>query len=349
MGDAKVRVLIVDDSAFARKVLREILSADGDIEVVGVARDGVDALEQIEALHPDVVTLDLVMPTLDGVGVLQALRARSDAPSVVVVSMADGDSELGVAALEAGAFDVVHKPTALALDRLYQLAGELTSKIKEAALARRGASRVMAPRGAPTVAVAAPSLLATKTTLLVIGASTGGPQALSRLVTALPADFPVPVAIVLHMPPGYTEAFARRLDHDSAIDVVEARDDLELRPGLVVIARAGIHLALWRDGATLRARLDLEPADTLHRPSVDVLFQSAATVAATGALGVVLTGMGSDGRAGAQAIRDAGGRVLTESESSCVVYGMPRCVVEAGLSNGDAPISAMSAFIARNL
>ncbi len=344
MADAKVRVLVVDDFRFARKVLREIISADEALELVGVARDGADALEQIEALHPDVVTVDLVMPTLDGVGVLRALRSRPDAPAVIVVSMADGDSDLGVAALAAGAFDVVHKPTALALDRLYLLAGELTAKIKEAARVRRGG-----PRDAPATQSAGPSIVATSTTLLVVGASTGGPQALTRVVSALPRDFPIPVAIVLHMPPGYTEAFARRLDQDSAVDVIEARDGMDLRPGLVVIARAGIHLALRRDGAVVRARLDLEPSDTLHRPAVDVLFQSAAVVAGAGVLGVVLTGMGSDGRAGAQAIHDAGGRVLTESESSCVVYGMPRCVVEAGLSNGEASISEMNALIARSL
>ena len=273
------------------------------MEIVGVARDGVDALEQIAALHPDVVTLDLVMPELDGVGVLHALSLRSNPPAVVVVSMADEDSELGVAALQAGAFDVVHKPTALALDRLYQLSDELTGKILEAALARRGILPTVERSHAPK-ALAPPA--ARRTTLVVVGASTGGPQAVTRLVGALPADFPVPVLIVLHMPPGYTEPFARRLDKDSAIDVLEARDDLELRGGQVVIARAGIHLLLERGEPGWRAKLDPNPTDTPHRPAVDVLFQSAAENAGAGTLGVVLTGMGSDGREGARAIRAAG-------------------------------------------
>jgi two-component system chemotaxis response regulator CheB len=346
MTDRNIRVLVVDDSAFARKVLREVISAHARMEVVGVARDGKDALEQIEALHPDVVTLDLVMPELDGVGVLQALRSRSNPPAVVVVSMADNDSELGVAALGAGAFDVVHKPTALALDRLYELSGELTAKIVEAALARGGAPRKTAQARAHGV-LALPS--PTRTSVVVVGASTGGPQAVTRLIGALPADFPVPVLVVLHMPAGYTEPFARRLDADSVLDVIEARNDLELRGGQVVIARAGMHLSFRRDGTVWRAKLELEPSQTLHRPAVDVLFQSAAEVAGAGALGVVLTGMGNDGSAGAAAIRAAGGRVLTETESSCVVYGMPRSVVEAGLSDGAAPIGEMAALIAKNL
>jgi two-component system chemotaxis response regulator CheB len=284
------------------------------------------------------------MPELDGVAVLQALQQRIDAPAVVVVSMADDQSELGVAALQAGAFDIVHKPTALALDRLYQLSDELTAKILEASRSQRGA------REEPTepLKIEEP-LVAKKTTLVVIGASTGGPQALTRLIHALPGNFPVPIAIVLHMPPGYTEAFARRLDDDSALDVMEARDDLPLRPGLVVVARAGIHLKLRAHHDAWQAQLDSSPTEMLHRPAVDVLFQSAAALAGEGTLGVVLTGMGSDGKIGAGAIRAAGGRVLTESESSCVVYGMPRTVAEAGFSNANAPISGMAALITKNL
>ena len=342
----KVRVLVVDDSAFARKVLREVIGAHPQMEVVGIARDGADALEQIESLKPDVVTLDLVMPELDGIAVLQALQHRTDAPAVIVVSMADNESELGVAALQAGAFDIVHKPTALALDRLYQLSDELTAKILEASRSQRIAfDESTEPKKSET----SEPLVASKTTLVVIGASTGGPQALTRLIRALPANFPVPIAIVLHMPPGYTEAFARRLDDDCPLDVMEARDDLPMRPGLVVVARAGIHLKLRGTERALFAQLDTTPSDSLHRPSVDVLFQSAATIAREGTLGVVLTGMGSDGKIGAGAIRAAGGRVLTESESSCVVYGMPRTVVEAGFSNASAPISAMAALITKNL
>jgi two-component system, chemotaxis family, protein-glutamate methylesterase/glutaminase len=346
MAEPKVRVLVVDDSAFARKVLREVVAAAPGLEVVGVARDGIDALEQIEALKPDVVTLDLAMPELDGVGVLRVLKGREGSPPVVVVSMADEDSELGVTALREGAFDVVHKPTALALDRLYQLADELTAKIREAAKGRH------APRTGPTRVAGAGSRAAAgreKVTLIAIGASTGGPQALTRLIGALPSDLPVPVVVVLHMPPGYTEAFARRLDDDSAIDVIEARPDLVLRAGQCVIGRAGMHFVVAREGAEWKAKLELEPLGLPHRPAVDVLFKSAAAVAGPGLLAVVLTGMGSDGAEGARVVRSSGGHVLTESEASCVVYGMPRAVVEAGLSNGDAAIGDMAELIAKYL
>jgi len=347
MRDGVVRVLVIDDSAFARKVVREVLASERGIEIVGTARDGIDALEKIAELRPDVVTLDLVMPNLDGVGVIRALAATQWHPAIVVVSMADEDSELGVEALALGAFDVVKKPTALANDHLYELKDELRTTVLAAAAAPRrtiGAGRPLAePKPEQT------ALLATKTTLLVIGASTGGPQALTSLVRALPSTFPVPIAIVLHMPVGYTDAFARRLDGDSALDVIEARDGLPLRAGLVVIARAGMHLLVERRGDGWVCRLDVVPLDSLHRPAVDVLFASAAKHAGAGALGVVLTGMGSDGLKGAGAIRAAGGRVLTEAESSCVVYGMPRCVRDAGLSNAEAPIDAMQSLIREHL
>jgi two-component system chemotaxis response regulator CheB len=347
MTTRAVRVLVVDDSAFARKVIRELLSASPDIEVVGIARDGLEALEKIAELAPDVVTLDLVMPNLDGVGVLHALQARSPRPAVVIVSMTDEDSELGTQALAAGAFDVVKKPTALAIDRLYELSDELRAKVLTAA---RSPSKKTAA-WAPDLPHLPPLGAAGRTRLLVIGASTGGPQALAYLIRALPADFPVPIAVVLHIPAGYTDAFARRLDSDSPLDVLEAREGLPMRPGQVVIGRAGMHFAFAPSvsGPGLTAKLDIGPLDTPHRPSVDVLFRSAAEHAGRGAVGVVLTGMGNDGLAGSRAIREAGGRILTEAEVSCVVYGMPRSVFEAGLATAQAPLQAMPALILRTL
>ena len=334
------RVLVVDDSAFARKVLRELLTAGG-FEVVGTARDGLDALEKIAELKPDVVTLDLVMPNLDGLGVLAALAGQQGAPPVVVVSMAGEDTALGLSALAAGAVELVGKPTALATERLREIGGDLIGAVRAAALARRPPKE---PEARPGPARAS----AGRKRILVIGASTGGPQALTRLVRALPADLPVPVCIVLHLPPGYTEAFARRIDEESALEVVEASDGLLLAAGRVLIARAGLHLKLRREGGSVRAQLDLAPMETAHRPAVDVLFQSAAEVYGDGVLGVVLTGMGDDGCNGSRAIHERGGQVLTETEASCVVYGMPRCVDEAGLSAGSASIAGMvDAILAR--
>jgi two-component system, chemotaxis family, protein-glutamate methylesterase/glutaminase len=343
MTPSRIRVLVVDDSAFARKVVREVLSADPDIEVVGFARDGLDALEKIGELDPDVLTLDLLMPNLDGMGVLNALAGKAR-PRVVVVSTSDEQSSLALAALHAGAVELVHKPTALATDRLYELSTELVQKVKIAALARP-----QPVREAPSQIPSAPRRGDSPFGMLVIGASTGGPQALTRLLSELPGNLPVPVAMVLHMPPGYTAALAERLNVACALDVQEAREGLALRPGLVVLGRAGMHLKIAGGPDTAKIRLDLAPLETAHRPSVDVLFTSAATVYGSRVLGVVLTGMGEDGLDGARHIHAAGGRLLTESESSCVVYGMPRAVAEAGLSAGSFPLEGMARAIQRAL
>jgi two-component system chemotaxis response regulator CheB len=269
--------------------------------------------------------------------------ALKPAPRVVVVSTAEQDGELAVEALQAGAVEVVHKPTSLATARLYELAKELVAKVKTAALARPEAASAPAkdpaavllgvrPPGAPRI--------------VVVGASTGGPQALTRLLSELPADFPVPVALVLHMPVGYTTALAARLDTASPLDVVEASEGLVLRPGLAVLARAGLHMRIVvaPDGLE-RVKLDVSPLDTPHRPAVDQLFSSAAKVYGRGALGVVLTGMGDDGLAGARAMVAAGGWIFTEAQSSCVVYGMPRSVDEAGLSTRSFALEDMAAAL----
>ena len=334
-----IRVLVVDDSAFARKVVRESLLTSPQIEVVGSARDGIDALEKIAELDPDVVTLDLVMPNLDGLGVLASLTAEQRS-RVVVVSMADGESDIGIAALGYGVFDLVHKPTALAVASLHDIAEELVSKVLLAATQpreRKLDSEVEVPSGL--------TLQKHSDRVVLIGTSTGGPQALTRLMKALPANFPAPIAIVLHIPPGYTGPFAERLNGECAIEVLEAEEGLALRPGRAILARAGTHLRLAEDGDVLTAHLDPEPSDSIHRPSVDVLFRSAARCLGKRALAVVLTGMGSDGLDGARAITEAGGQVLTEAEASCVVYGMPRVIKEAGLSLAEASLEQMAAEI----
>jgi len=340
---APVRVLVADDSAFARKVLREVLSASPRIEVVGVARDGLEALERIEELKPDVLTLDLLMPNLDGIGVLRALPAAS-APRVLVVSISDEDSALGIEALHLGAVDVVKKPTALATGRLYELGAELVAKVLAAASARR------IDREAPVAPLPAASLLGRgQTRLVAIGTSTGGPQALARLLAALPADFPCPIAVALHIPEGYTQTLAQRLDQNSPLAVAEAEDGMVLAPGRVALAPGGTHLTVQQTPEGLVARVLRQGSDTsLYVPSVSRLFASAAPLGPR-AMAVVLTGMGDDGLEGARQLREAGGTVLTESESSCVVYGMPRCVWEAGLATARAPLEGMAALIGRSL
>ena len=341
----RIRVVVVDDSAFARKVIREVLSADPDIEVVAIARDGLDALEKIAEFAPDVVTLDLLMPNLDGLGVLRVLEGKAE-PRVVIVSTAERDGDLAIRALQAGAVDLVHKPTSLATERLYELSRELVTKVKIAAGVR---SRVALDgrdlEARPVRALDRWSREARRPRVLVIGTSTGGPQALTQLLAALPANFPVPVAIVLHMPVGYTAALAARLDAASALDVVEASEGLTLRPGLVIVARAGMHMRLDLEGGEVCVRLAMVPLDTPHRPAVDVLFASAAATYGSDALGLVLTGMGEDGLQGSHALVAAGGKVMTEAESSCVVYGMPRAVAEAGLSSASLPLHAIPAAL----
>lgn len=338
---AKIRVLVVDDSAFARKVLRDMLGTSPDIEVVGTARDGLEALEKIAELTPDVMTLDLVMPNLDGLGVLDSLPSR-DAPRVVVVSVSDAETELGAAALQAGALDIVRKPTALATQQLYELRDELLLKIRLAALAR-------APR-LVEVAQPAPRVHSGRRhDIIVLGTSTGGPQAITRLLSVLPGDLPVPMLIALHIPEGYTQALAARLDTLSALEVREAEAGMVPRAGLVILARGGAHLQLVSSGEGVEVALDYRLGPAAHAPSVDLLFQSAAAIYGDRTLGVVLTGMGDDGLKGARAIHQAGGTVLTESELSCVVYGMPRTVKEGGYSSGEALLELMAGEIVRRL
>ncbi len=339
---ARVRVLVVDDSAFARKVLREVLAADERIEVVGFARDGLDALDKVAELAPDVVTLDLVMPHLDGVGVVEALSVDPHAPRVVLVTSTDADSPRAVAALQAGAFDLVHKPTARATDRLYGLRQDLVTKV----LAAAGAP---SPTSVPRREKVRSPARALSTRVVVVGTSTGGPRALTLLLTSLPADFPVPIVAVVHMPPGFTRGLAERLDGDCELAVHEAVDGLIVHPGSVGIAPAGHHLRVRAENGAVVSEVGGGPTASLHQPSVDVLFESAARVFGPAVLGVVLTGMGSDGLAGATAIRSKGGRVLVEDASTCVVYGMPRVVFEAGLADAVVPLDAMGSAITERL
>jgi len=334
----------VDDSAYIRKVVKEMLSRDGGIDVVGTARDGEDALKLVERLQPDVVTCDLIMPGVGGVEFIRRQMAARPVP-IVIVSIAAESSERVLSGLDAGAIDFVQKSTALATERVYDLGEELIAKVIAAAEAPLG--RLREP------AVLEPLRQATfsgRYDIVVIGVSTGGPQGLRSVIPRLPADFPVPVVVVLHMPIGYTEAYAKRLDDASALTVVEARDGELLKPGLVLVAPAGRHLTLHRNGeGRTSARLDVRPLDTPHRPSVDVLFQSAADVYGDRVLGVVMTGMGVDGRDGAAWIKARGGAILTESEETCVVYGMPRSVVEAGLSDEAVPLDRITAAIMRRI
>lgn len=339
-----VRVIVVDDSAYVRKVVSQMLERSPFIEVVGTARDGQEALDQVAALKPDVVTCDLNMPVMDGVSFVREQMQRQPV-GIVIISIAAEAGEQVLAALDAGAIDFVQKPTALATEKLMDIGDELVEKVKAAALAPRRPPPVIAVerRAVPRREMRGP------VDILVIGISTGGPQALKVLIPQLPADCPVPVAMVLHMPLGYTEMYAQKLNDMSALHVVEAKGGERMAPGMAFLAPAGRHLTFKSEGGQVVTQLDIKPLDTPHRPSVDVLFHSAADVYGSRVLGVVMTGMGSDGREGAAWIKARGGSILTESEESCVVYGMPRSVVEAGLSDDTVPLERLARAIMEKL
>jgi two-component system chemotaxis response regulator CheB len=343
-----IRVLVVDDSAFVRKVVTQMLSRSPFIDVVGAAHDGAEALEMVDRLRPDVMTLDLVMPVMDGLEFLRRQMAIRPLP-VVVCSISHESGAAALEAFELGAVEFIQKPTALATDRVFEIAEELVAKVKAAADVRlaKAPDSQERPRSGEIAATPLTSpASANQADIVVIGVSTGGPQALREVIPRFPASFPVPIAVVLHMPIGYTEMYAQRLNDISQLDVVEEKDGERIRPGAMFLAPAGRHLTMRRNGdGTVRAHLDLRPADTPHRPAVDVLFRSAADVYGPRVLGVVMTGMGNDGVVGAAHVKANGGRIVTEAESSCIVYGMPRAVVEACVSDRVATLAEMARTI----
>lgn len=338
------RVLVIDDSAYVRKVVTQMLSRSPFLEVVGTARNGKDALEKVEQLNPDVITCDLIMPEMDGVEFVREQMKRRHLP-IIIMSIASETAEMALTALEVGAIDFVQKPTALATDKILDIADELISKVKAAAdipTSRLPAVELVKPP--PPVQKMKPQKGAVD--IVVIGISTGGPQALRYVIPQLPADLGAPMAIVMHMPVGYTEMYANKLNESAKLDFREASEGDEFVPGRALLAPAGRHLTFKRtDQGTVVAHLDARPFETLHRPSVDVLFQSAAETYGSRVLGVVMTGMGSDGREGSSWIKARGGLIFTESEETCVVYGMPRAVIEAGLSDRSISLDQMAQAI----
>jgi two-component system chemotaxis response regulator CheB len=354
--DRILKVLIVDDSAYVRKVIKQMLSRSPFLDVVGTARDGEDALKMMEQLQPDVVTVDLIMPGMGGLDFIREQMSRQPVP-MVIVSIASETSQLVLDALDAGAIDFVQKPSALATEKVFEMSSELIETVKAAGMVQMSRVSTLA---ATTDAAAVSSVAAVQPAtalspavpfdIVVLGVSTGGPQALRYLIPQLPANFPVPIAVVLHMPVGYTEMYAQKLNRISKLSVHEAYEESPIRKGEVLIAPAGKHLTIRRsaEGQAV-AHLDARPFDTLHRPSVDVLFGSAADVFDSRVLGIVMTGMGDDGTEGARMIHGKGGRIFAEAEHTCVVYGMPRSVIEAGLADRVVPLDRMANAIVEGL
>ncbi len=339
----QIRVLIVDDSAFMRTALRRMIQSAPDIEVLDTASDGTEAIEKIAALRPDVVTLDIEMPRMNGLQVLGHVMPNMPVPVIVISSLTQDGAEATFEALEAGAFDYISKDQSYASLNITNIRDDLVSKIRAAAAC---------PRRKPTATPDPSFSFATSLhnlqppRLICLGTSTGGPKALQQLIPALPADLPVPIAIVQHMPVGFTGPFARRLDRLSKINVSEAEHDALLEPGHVYIAPAGWQLTFaHRSFSTVAARLSRTPTDTPHIPSVDVMMLSAAELLRDRVMGVIMTGMGNDGEQGMRAIFRAGGYTLGQDEQSCVVWGMPRACQTANLLRRVAPLNSLAAEI----
>ncbi|MDO9072248.1 MAG: chemotaxis response regulator protein-glutamate methylesterase [Rubrivivax sp.] len=347
----KIRVVVVDDSALVRGLLSEIIDRQPDMCCVGAAADPLVAREMIRNLNPDVITLDIEMPRMDGLDFLSRLMRLRPMPVVMVSTLTERGADVTLKALELGAVDFVSKPKIGVADGLRQLGADITEKVRTAARAR--VHRLASPPtstagGAPNAASAAPrpspmaalGRLSTEK-IIFIGASTGGTEATREVLVNLPADSPA-VMITQHMPPGFTKSYAARLNSLCRIAVAEAKDGERVLPGHAYIAPGGFHLSVERSGANYVARVqDGEPVNR-HKPSVEVLFDSAARVVGRNALGVMLTGMGADGARAMKTMRDAGSFNLVQDEASCVVFGMPREAIAHGAAQEVLPLAQLA-------
>ena len=318
--------------------MTELLGGDPAIQVVGTAPDPIVARDRIKALAPDVLTLDIEMPRMDGLSFLEKLMALRPMPVVVVSTLTQKGAEAAVRALELGAVDYVPKPLLDIRRGMDDLGETLIAKVKLAAVTRPVA-RQATPASQAQLAV--DPRLSTAGRIVAIGASTGGVETLHRMLTRLPATAPA-ILVTQHMPPGFTTSFARRLDGQCAVTVAEATDGRRVLPGHVYIAPGARHLELVRTGAHFACRLHDGAPVSGHRPSVDVLFTSVATAAGGGAIGMILTGMGRDGAAGLLAMRQAGARTYGQSEASCIIYGMPKAAMQAGAVETELPIERLT-------
>ena len=352
---AKTRVLVVDDSALVRSLLAEIINREGDMQCVGAAADPLIAREMIRELSPDVITLDIEMPRMDGIDFLAKLMRLRPMPVVMVSSLTERGADVTLRALELGAIDFVAKPKIGVADGLRLLGEDITSKIRIAAQAtlRRPApnSGASAAAGAaPAPSAAAPMALGRLSTekVVFIGASTGGTEATKEVLTRLPHDAPA-VMIAQHMPPGFTRSYAARLNSLCRIAVAEACDGERILPGHAYLAPGGLQMSVERSGANYIARVRDGETVNRHKPSVEVLFKSAAQVVGRNALGVMLTGMGADGAKAMKEMRDAGAYNLVQDEMSCVVYGMPKEAINAGAAHEVLPLAQIATQLLEHL
>jgi two-component system chemotaxis response regulator CheB len=346
IGNRKIRVLVVDDSALARKILSEGLAQDPQIEVIGVARDPYMAWNILLKERPDVITLDVDMPRMDGVAFLREYMPLVPTPAIVVSALTEYGKKITIEALEAGAVDVVLKPRIGVVDEFPNMMDEIRQRVKAAA--RANVSRhphTQTRPNQPTVKVEAGNVLSPDDDrIIAIGASAGGVGALTKIIPAFPPSAPA-ILIVQHMPAGFTASFAARLDKLSPMEVREARHGDQVRPGLVLVAPGGKHMEIHRQGREYRVKLTEGEKVSGHIPSVDKLFFSVARQVGRHAAAAVLTGMGSDGAAGLLAIRRAGGRTCAQDEQTSVVFGMPRAAWEQGGAERQIPLEQIPGYL----
>ncbi|MDB5907477.1 MAG: chemotaxis response regulator protein-glutamate methylesterase [Massilia sp.] len=335
----KIKVLIVDDSALIRSVMKEIISSQPDMEVVGVAPDPLVARELIKQTNPDVLTLDVEMPKMDGLDFLEKLMRLRPMPVLMVSSLTERGSEITMRALELGAVDFVTKPKLSIQSGMREYAELIADKIRAAAKARVKA-RTLVPARPGTALPQIGNPLTSSEKLIIIGASTGGTEAIREFLMQMPSDCPG-ILIAQHMPEGFTTSFARRLDSLCKISVQEVAGGERVLPGHAYIAPGHSHLMLIRSGANYVTRIDQAEPVNRHRPSVDVLFRSAATAAGKNAVGVILTGMGKDGALGMLEMKTAGAHNFAQDEASCVVFGMPREAIALGAAHEVAPLTEL--------
>lgn len=335
---SKIKVLVVDDSALMRRLLTEFLTRDPQIEVVGSAPDPLIAREKIKQLNPDVLTLDVEMPRMDGITFLENLMRLRPMPVVMVSSLTEKGAETTMQALELGAVDFVTKPKIDLEAGLRQYADDLIAKIKCAAKAR---VRGLGGQGPAAKPLPPRRMLRTTEKIIAIGASTGGTEAIKEVLERMPADAPA-IVITQHIPAAFSAPFAARMDRSSAMKVCEARDGQQIVPGHAYIAPGDWHLELMRDGARYVCRLNQKAPENRHRPSVDVMFKSVAQYAGANAVAAILTGMGDDGARGLLAMREAGARTLVQDEASSVVWGMPGAAFKLGGAEQVLPLGRIA-------
>jgi two-component system chemotaxis response regulator CheB len=353
----KIRVLVVDDSVVIRRMVSDVLAAEPDIEVAGAAADGRIALQKIEQVNPDIITLDVEMPVMDGLETLKQLRKlHRRLPVIMFSTLTERGASATMDALALGASDYVTKPANVgsAAAALEKIRAELIPKIRahvprSVPLASHSFSLTAAQKAQLPSSINAPRVCNSRIEVVAIGTSTGGPNALGDLVPLLPANFPVPVVIVQHMPPIFTRFLADRLSSKSQIPVTEAANHQELLPGHVYIAPGDFHMMVEQSKEGLRIRTQQEQPENSCRPAVDVLFRSVAEVYGSASLAVIMTGMGQDGLRGCGRIREAGGHILAQDEATSVVWGMPGYVANAGLADVVLPLGLLAGEVVRRV